>query len=64
MKPTPLNHTSIMTSEMRKHLDNLIEGVELQAIYLPGEICPELVEAYDKACKFTYEVDEELENNA
>jgi hypothetical protein len=53
-----------MTSEMRKHLDNLIEGVELQAIYLPGEICPELVEAYDKACKFTYEVDEELENNA
>ena len=48
-------------SEMRKHLDNLLEGVEMQAIYLPGEVCPELVAAYAKACAFTYEVDEELE---
>ena len=57
MRPTPLNHTIMMTSEMRQHLDNLIEGVELQAIYLPGEICPELVEAYDKACEFIDNLD-------
>lgn len=49
------------TSEMRQHLDNLLEGVELQAIYLPGEVCPELVAAYAKACAFTYEIDEDAD---